>query len=195
MIPECPFCENILKPVGFKEGMVEVACECGNLPRAYIAIDTTVIWHGGVQYSSLEALADQMRMENNIDYAVEKLDEIIVDAKYLTKKGLTQIASDIKERLSNPVATAIALLQEAGYAVATTAMDNEVLAELSGSEIEILSNHFQGKRTDSRLYLTLAHLEEDFEELPDGVKPIVKKILDSVPQKSGRPELVLIETE
>ena len=98
-------------------------------------------------------------------------------------------------KMCRRIANAIALLQEAGYAVATTAMDNEVLAELSGSEIEILSNHFQGKRTDSRLYLTLAHLEEDFEELPDGVKPIVKKILDSVPQKSGRPELVLIETE
>lgn len=93
------------------------------------------------------------------------------------------------------IANAISLLQEAGYAVATTSIDNDTLAELSSSEIEILSNHFQGKRTDSRLYLTLAHLEEDLEGLPDNVKPIAKKIITSIPQKSGRPELVLIETE
>ena len=67
MKPECPFCSKILKPVGFEEGMVEVACECGQLPKAYIAIDKTVIWNGGVQYSSLEAIANQIRWHAEVE--------------------------------------------------------------------------------------------------------------------------------
>lgn len=100
-----------------------------------------------------------------------------------------------KEEKNNEIAKAISLLQEIGYAVATTALDNAVLSDLDGDEVNILTSYFCGKTTNDRLYLVLSHLEEDFEELPDRVKPIVEKIISSVPQKSGRPELVLIETE
>lgn len=94
---------------------------------------------------------------------------------------------------SGTISLAIALLQEQGYAVATTVLDNEIINSLTEEEATILAEHFQSSATKSRIYLVLSHLEEDFVELPDNVKPIATKIIQSIPQKSGRPELVLIE--
>lgn len=58
MKPECPFCQEVLKPIRFKENMVEVTCNCGKMPITFIAIDTTVIFVDGNELSSMEEVRE-----------------------------------------------------------------------------------------------------------------------------------------
>lgn len=99
----------------------------------------------------------------------------------------------MKMPIHDEIAAAISFLQSAGYAVVTTAMDNETISDLSTSEVKKLAMAFPDALTaGGSLYLVLSNLEENFENFDEEVKAIVEKIISSIPQKTGRPELVLI---
>ena len=172
------------------ENAAEVYDESGDFWYGTTHYDVNIFEKDGELWSSVYRVKDEQTDAGNVVYP-KKL--IVKDSLCLSVTDEIVDTETTMTPISNEIAAAISFLQSAGYAVVTTALDHEAIGGFSASEVKSLARAFPDALTaGGSLYLALFNLGGSFENFDEEVKPIVKKILDSIPQKTGRPELVLI---
>lgn len=168
------------------ENAAEVYDESGDFWYGTTHYDVNIFEKDGELWTSVYRIKDEQTDVNNVIYSKKLSEENSFCLSAINNPKM-------KMPIHDEIAAAISFLQSAGYAVVTTAMDNETISDLSASEVKKLAMAFPDALTaGGSLYLVLSNLEENFENFDEEVKAIVEKIISSIPQKTGRPELVLI---
>ena len=121
------------------ENAAEVYDESGDFWYGTTHYDVNIFEKDSELWASVYRIKDKQTDANNVVYS-KKL--IVKDNFCLSVTDEIVDTETTMVPISNEIAAAISFLQSAGYAVVTTALDNETISDFSASEVKSLARAF-----------------------------------------------------